>query len=139
MQLVKEGPDIPVELLQALEDGELVFFCGAGVSSRAGLPGFEGLVKKVYAQLGQEMDTQETREFKAGRYECVLGLLENRLQRGIVREAVIQELTIQPGANLSTHQALITLSTNRHGFYRLVTTKNLLPNYLFRKSIGGIA
>lgn len=26
MQLVKEGPNIPTELLQKLEDGKLVFF-----------------------------------------------------------------------------------------------------------------
>ena len=52
MQFVKDGPDIPEHLLEAHEDGHVVFFCGAGISYPAGLPGFEGLVKKLYARLG---------------------------------------------------------------------------------------
>ena len=30
MQFVRNGPDIPDSLLQAHEDGRVVFFCGAG-------------------------------------------------------------------------------------------------------------
>jgi hypothetical protein len=30
MQFVANGPDIPDELLQAHEEGRVVFFCGAG-------------------------------------------------------------------------------------------------------------
>ena len=42
MQLIANGPDIPDALLQAHEDGRVVFFCGAGISYPAGLPGFKG-------------------------------------------------------------------------------------------------
>jgi hypothetical protein len=42
-----DGPEIPSEVLQALEDGELVFFCGAGVSKPAGLPLFGELVRAI--------------------------------------------------------------------------------------------
>ena len=31
MQFIKNGPDIPERLLQAHEDGRVVFFCGAGI------------------------------------------------------------------------------------------------------------
>ncbi len=31
MQFVKGGPDIPERLLQAHEDGGVIFFCGAAV------------------------------------------------------------------------------------------------------------
>ena len=47
MQFVAGGPDIPDALLDAHEEGRVVFFCGAGISYSAGLPSFEGLVKKV--------------------------------------------------------------------------------------------
>ena len=46
------GPDIPEHLIQAHEDGKVVFFCGAGISYRSGLPGFEGLVDDIYKALG---------------------------------------------------------------------------------------
>ena len=52
MQFVKGGPDIPEQLLQAHEDGQVVFFCGAGISYPAGLPGFQGLVDQLYSDLG---------------------------------------------------------------------------------------
>lgn len=51
MQFVRHGPDIPERLLQAHEDGRVVFFCGAGISYPARLPGFAGLVEKVYETL----------------------------------------------------------------------------------------
>ena len=51
MQFVKEGPDIPERLLEAHEEGEVVFFCGAGISYPAGLPGFKGLVDELYDRL----------------------------------------------------------------------------------------
>jgi hypothetical protein len=46
MQFVRHGPDIPERLLQAHEDGRVVFFCGAGISYPARLPGFAGLVAR---------------------------------------------------------------------------------------------
>lgn len=54
MQHIKNGPEIPDRLLQAHEDGDVVFFCGAGISFPAGLPGFEGLVDKLYADLDRK-------------------------------------------------------------------------------------
>lgn len=51
MQFICKGPDVPERLLQAHEDGRVVFFCGAGISYPAGLPGFAGLVEQLYADL----------------------------------------------------------------------------------------
>ena len=48
MQFITHGPDIPEALLQAHEEGRVVFFCGAGISYPAGLPGFSGLVDRIY-------------------------------------------------------------------------------------------
>ena len=41
MQFIAKGPDIPDALLQAHEEGRVVFFCGAGISYPADLPGFQ--------------------------------------------------------------------------------------------------
>lgn len=54
------GHRLPPELLQAQEEGRLVFFCGAGVSCRAGLPGFYGLVNT-----GQGHKPQHARRYPA--------------------------------------------------------------------------
>ena len=55
MQFIKNGPDVPERLLQAHEDGKVVFFCGAGISYPAGLPGFKGLVEEIYCKLGRNL------------------------------------------------------------------------------------
>jgi hypothetical protein len=52
MQLIANGPDIPERLLDAHEEGRVVFLCGAGVSFPAELPGFGGLVNRLYSGLG---------------------------------------------------------------------------------------
>ena len=53
MQFIENGPDIPDSLLQAHEEGRVIFFCGAGVSYPAGLPGFRGLVEKFIKKMEQ--------------------------------------------------------------------------------------
>ncbi len=48
MQLIANGPDLTEALLRAHEDGNVVFFTGAGISMPAGLPGFKSLVDGLY-------------------------------------------------------------------------------------------
>ena len=60
MQFIKNGPDIPERLLQQHEEGRVVFFCGAGISYPAGLPGFGDLV-------AVHNNTVVTDPFKGGR------------------------------------------------------------------------
>ncbi len=59
MQFITNGPDIPDALLQVHEEGRVVFFCGAGISYPAGLPGFEGLVRGVMQRTGDPPDANE--------------------------------------------------------------------------------
>ena len=66
MQFIKNGPDIPERLLQAHEEGRVVFFCGAGVSYPAGLPGFRGLVDTLYPNLGDAPNPVERTAIKIG-------------------------------------------------------------------------
>ncbi|HKY85304.1 MAG TPA: SIR2 family protein [Pseudorhodoplanes sp.] len=126
MQLIKGGPDIPEGLLQAHEDDRVVFFCGAGISYPAGLPGFKGLVKKLYAAIGTTPTSPEQSAIKSQQYDTAIGLLEARVVGG--RQAVRQRIAdiLTPDLSLpraiETHKALLTLSKNRKGQYRLITT-----------------
>ena len=54
MIFIKDGPDIPDELLDARDQGKVVFICGAGVSKRHGLPLFNELVDQIYERLKAE-------------------------------------------------------------------------------------
>jgi len=51
MRFFPSGPNLPDELLEARDAGNVVFFCGAGLSSPA-LPGFAGLAAQVISEFG---------------------------------------------------------------------------------------
>jgi hypothetical protein len=51
MRFLSIGPNFPDELLEARDAGNVVFFCGAGISSPA-LPGFSGLAEQVISKFG---------------------------------------------------------------------------------------
>lgn len=126
MQFVPHGPDVPDRLIQAHADGRVVFFCGAGVSFRAGLPGFGDLVDAIYAGLGEAPDHVEALALKRYQYDTALDLLEHRVTGGrqVVRRQVwdaLQPNLALPGA-LSTHEALLQLAQHRQHECRLVTT-----------------
>lgn len=126
MQFVPNGPDVPDLLLEAHEEGRVVFFCGAGVSYPAGLPGFQGLVDGLYERLGTTLEPAEQKPFEHHQYDVVLDQLERRLpgQRLDLRKAlakILQPDLDRDGA-LDTHAALLRLGRSRDGALRLVTT-----------------
>lgn len=128
MQFITNGPDIPDALLQAHEDGRVVFFCGAGISYPAGLPDFKGLVDAIYRLLGTVPDAIEQDAYSRGQFDATLDLLERRLpgqRQGLAMRKALAE-ALQPklrrmGAT-DTHAALLQLARNREGALRLVTT-----------------
>ncbi len=126
--ITKGSPNIPLEVIEAQESETLIFFCGAGISYPAGLPGFSGLVEKVYEGLGEEKKDLESEAIKNKLYDRALGLLEARiighrnLKVNPVRKEIIRQLTIASGANLQTHKAILQLSQISTQKYRLVTT-----------------
>ena len=126
MQFIENGPDIPERLLQAHEDEKVVFFCGAGISYPAGLPGFEGLVRKLYCGLGEPGNEVEQAAIKKKQYDTAIGLLERRVVGGreTVRKELAKILTPDPSVSGATkiHEAMLTLAKNREGLVRLVTT-----------------
>ena len=126
MKFVRNGPDLPERLLQAHDDGRVVFFCGAGISYPARLPGFAGLVEKIFSALAATTNAVQQAAIKAGQFDTAIGLLEADIVGG--REMVRRELAgilipdlSAPNAT-ATHEALLTLGKCRKGQTRLITT-----------------
>ncbi|MGO6983126.1 anti-phage defense-associated sirtuin Dsr1 [Rhizobium leguminosarum] len=126
MQFVANGPDVPEELLQAHEDGKVVFFCGAGISYPAELPGFRDLVMKIYTEIGEIPDPIEELALAGKSYDTTIALLENRVvdHRIRVRQAIAAILTpnLKRQGATATHEALLTLSRSGDQRLRLITT-----------------
>ena len=126
MQFITNGPDIPDALLRAHEEGRVVFFCGAGISYPAGLPGFKGLVDEIYRLNGTTLSDIEREAFERGQFDATLDLLERRLpgQRLAVRRALAQALKpkLRRKGATDTQAALLRLARSREGAVRLVTT-----------------
>src|SRR2546423_14395975 len=58
MRFIANGPDVPEDLLIARDKGDVIFFCGAGVSqANARLPNFERLGHEVIRILGSAQDS----------------------------------------------------------------------------------
>ena len=135
MRFLADGPDIPNELLVARDRGEVIFFCGAGVSqAKAGLPNFGTLAQTVLDNLGSALDSPARKvlaiadglERVSGvgglmATDRIFGLLEREFLTEHVHEAVAAALKPPAGAPLDAHRALIDLATT-HGVTRLVTT-----------------
>jgi len=124
MRFIKGGPDVPERLVQRHEEGRVVFFCGAGISYPAGLPGFQSLIEKIYAGLGESFEAPEKAAMDAQRFDAALDLLERRAPRASVRQQlwnILQPDLTLPGAT-ATHEALLRLARNSDGTHRLITT-----------------
>lgn len=126
MQFIKSGPDIPELLIQEHEEGRVVFFCGAGISYPAGLPGFKGLVDGIYDRLGTRRDAIEEQAYTKSQYDATIDLLERRVpgQRIAVRTALMEVLKpkFRRKGAADTHAALLQLAKGRDSSVRLVTT-----------------
>ena len=123
---VKGGPDIPERLLQAHEENRVAFFCGAGISAAAQLPNFKNLVERLYKSFGVPPNDAQQTAIDLYQYDRAIELLERTVigSRTTVREEISRILTPDPkfSEGTVTHESLLTLSQNRDGCVRLVTT-----------------
>jgi len=136
MRLIADGPWLPDELLTARDAGQVIFFCGAGVSqAQARLPNFPNLAGRVLTSLGSGSDSPARRLFEASRKfekdtgltgivatDRVFGLLEREFDPAEVREAVAEALRPPVGYGLDAHRTMLDLARDRAGVARLVTT-----------------
>ena len=137
MQFIEDGPDIPDELLLALDEGRVVFFCGAGVSlAKAGLPDFFGLADQVRTTLGDLDDSLAAKTLKVARdldkqtgvpglisADRVFSLLERVFRECDIEPAVAQALTPKNNVDLGAHELLLDLATTREGVTKEGVTK----------------
>ncbi len=126
MQFIPKGPDVPERLLQAHEDGRVVFFCGAGISYPARLRGFDWLTTRLFDVLGETPNAVQRAAMKARQFDTAIGLLEDSIAGGreTVRRALVSILTpdLTASGATATHEALLTLAKNRSDQIRLITT-----------------
>jgi hypothetical protein len=119
-RFVKDGPVVPDELVQDLEDDRVVLFCGAGISMGAGLPSYQGLVRDCYMALGEPVPSYRSKTWDWP--DRMLGILESKFDASAVRQAVSERLT-QPPKDLRLHQAILQLARLRKSAgTRLITT-----------------
>lgn len=136
MRFTPHGPTIPDELLFARDRGEVVFFCGAGVSlARAGLSNFTDLAHGVIRKLGASTSSPARKLLEAastlkpidgvGSFvatDRVFSLLEREFETKDIHSAVAAALKPSPQADLSAHRILLDLAGAKSGGARLVTT-----------------
>lgn len=150
MRFIANGPSIPDDLLIARDAGDVVFFCGAGVSRhRAGLPDFLKLGGDVIDLLGAGEKSLARQLFCRIKEldpidgvggliatDRIFSLLEREFEQRDVQNAVARAIKPPDNADISAHRTLIDLSRGRDGTIRLVTTNFDL---LFEAAAPGIA
>lgn len=136
MRFIADGPQIPDELLTARDAGQVLFFCGAGVSqAEAHLPNFAQLAGKVLSSLGSALDSPARRLFEASQdfeertglrgvfaTDRIFSLLEQEFYPEQVREAVATALIPPEGHGLDAHRIMLDLARDPAGVVRLITT-----------------
>jgi hypothetical protein len=133
---MEEGPSLPDTLLQARDEGRVVFFCGAGVSqARAGKPDFFGLAKCVMRELGAADNSDASKVLQKSREvgedlditglisaDRVFSLLERDFTTLNIQSAVAKSLAPAANVDRSAHEILLRLARTPSGKMQLVTT-----------------
>lgn len=120
MRFLPDGPVLPSHLLTQRNEGNVIFFCGAGISRRAGLPDFTGLTRKVVANLGAEGARDAM--VRGDSSDRVFSLLVREFGQSEVDREIFSELKAARKPDLSCHQIVLDLSRGTDGRPQLVTT-----------------
>lgn len=129
-------PLIPPEVYASRDRGDLVLFCGAGVSVDAGCILFDGLVSAVEREF-DKVGLLELGALHAGQLDRFLQFVEQRVDKSDlanrrapttqVRDFVRRQLATV-SRDVPLHEAILMLSRNDDGQTRLVTT-NFDPHF----------
>lgn len=136
MRFIENGPNIPDELLFAQDEGNVVFFCGAGVSmARANLFSFADLAQKVMEDLGVTEGSKAKEQFGAFNTlnknvhtrglisaDHIFSSLRRNFHPNDINCSVAKILKLNNKPNLSAHKSILKLAQLRGGHTRLVTT-----------------
>ena len=131
MRFSANGPDIPDQLLWARDEGNVVFVCGAGVSTRAGLPNFYELVSEVMRHLRVSERSNARRIYEIAKKDEVRGLvsfdrifgeLEREYTVPDIERAVELSLSRQETVDTIHHDIICELAYTSNAGLRLITT-----------------
>ena len=142
MRFLSEGPIIPDELLEERDLGNVVFFCGAGVSLSAGMPTFADLVEYVVRKLDVPSTAQSKivlDSYASGAVlpiqhpplDQVFNLLQQEYRAEEVDYWISRRLRFQAGMSCAAHDAILRLSRSVAGKPQVVTTNF---DHLFEKA-----
>ena len=135
MQFIRNVPDLSEHLLQAHEDGRVVFFCGARTSCPV-LPNYAGLVNRLYTEFGVTPNPSQERTIGVGQYDITVNLLEAKIVNDRTKVRQTPENILKEGRKPNkntTHEYLLTLSKNREDDSTRLVTINF--DRLFEKVI----
>lgn len=128
MRFLPDGPNIPEELLDASDHGDVIFFCGAGVSRPAGLPGFMELAQQVIERIGVPTDAPSRGALERIANDSNLSLdqvfqhLKYEYGSDYIDEVVGAMLDPPRDASTEQHAILLRLSRSAGGRTQIVTT-----------------
>ena len=144
MRFLPNGLNIPDELLEARDQGNVVFLCGAGVSYPAGMPDFLGLARYVVEEQGAPQDAQSRKMLSMWENENVqegarpsldqiFNLLQQEYAAGEIDYLIAKRLKTKPRTCVSTHETILRLSKGADSKPQIVTTNFDL---LFERAAG---
>ena len=145
MRFLADGPNIPDELLEARDRGEVVFLCGAGVSYPACMPNFLELAEYVVQELGTPpsapsrkllsfWNNREIPEAARPSLDQIFNLLQLEYEVSEIEDLIARRLRTRPRTNVSTHKTILRLSRSADDKPQIVTTNfDLLFEYADKK------
>ncbi|MFO0884345.1 MAG: SIR2 family protein [Pirellulales bacterium] len=136
MRFKEDGPSLPDEMLQARDEGRVVFFCGAGVSrARAKLVDFLGLAESVISELGVSPSGAARKVLQKAKEigndpdvpglisaDRVFSFLEREFRTLDIQAAVAKALKPAVTVDRTSHEILLRLARTPNGRTQLVTT-----------------
>jgi hypothetical protein len=129
MRFSHNGPSIPSDLIEQQALGNVIFFCGAGISLPAGLPDFGGLTDKIIAKLNADTARKALRDKES--FDRVFNCLIKEFGRPEIDLQIFNALKTPRKPALIHHQAILDLSRSSAGNPQVVTTNF---DYLFERA-----
>lgn len=120
MRFFADGPDFPSHLLEQQAQGNVVFFCGAGVSIPAGLDSFWELTDRIITAL--DSDEGRIALSRGADFDRIFNLLVKRYGREEIDRQIFLALGTKRAKTLAHHRAILNLAKNAAGSTQLVTT-----------------
>ncbi len=139
MRFLPDGPNLPDELLEERDNGNVVFLCGAGVSRPAGMPDFLGLTRYVVEELGPHKDTPlrammpKQGNESVPELDQIFNLLQQEYAASEIDYLIAKRLKTRRGTDVSAHETILRLSKSVDGKPQIITTNFDL---LFEKAAG---